>query len=211
MPTDHLQWVWSWRVAVVYTNVLRWLRERVFSHPCARMQVATLTWLAYMTLHVYMLQICKLLATCVRAQRCEKTLSLNHRNTFVYTNMATATRTYPESQRKYTELQVVYTSDPTPLHSSVNTDKRITVSSDPFLPAKGAATPDYALPSPARNRKWQVLVMLKAKLKRHIPRKFCDYWWLFRMLHVSCYGAWLFAERRRWTTLLFDCFRFTTS
>ena len=48
------------------------------------------------------------ITTCVRAQCCEKTFSLNHHNTFVYTNMATATRTYPESQRKYTELQVVY-------------------------------------------------------------------------------------------------------
>ena len=65
---DHLQWVWSWRVVVamlVHTNVLRWLKESVFSHRCARMQAATLTSLAYMTLHVYMqtiymLQICKL-------------------------------------------------------------------------------------------------------------------------------------------------------
>ena len=38
----------------------RWLRESVFSHRCVRTQAATLTWLAYMTLHVYMLQICKL-------------------------------------------------------------------------------------------------------------------------------------------------------
>ena len=41
------------------------------------------------------------IATCVRAQRCE--------NTRVYTNMATATRTFPESQRKYTDLQLVGT------------------------------------------------------------------------------------------------------
>ena len=62
---------------------------------------------------IYMCVCCKYanfveIATCVRVQRCENTLSLNHRNTFVYTNMATATRTYPESQRKYTALQVVY-------------------------------------------------------------------------------------------------------
>ena len=46
---DHLQWVWSF-VAIamlVYTNVLRWLRESVFSHRCAWTQAATLTWLAY--------------------------------------------------------------------------------------------------------------------------------------------------------------------
>ena len=47
------------------------------------------------------------IATCVRAQQCENTLSLNHRNTFVYTNMTTATQTYPESHWKYMELQVV--------------------------------------------------------------------------------------------------------
>ena len=62
------------------------------------------------TLHMYVLQICKLrwnryLCSCTTMW---KMLSLNHRNTFVYTNMATATRTYLESQWKYTELQVVY-------------------------------------------------------------------------------------------------------
>ena len=31
--------------------------------------------------------------------------------------------------------------------------------------------------------------MLKANLKRTIFREFRDYWWLFRMLHVSRYGA----------------------
>ena len=33
--------------------------------------------------------------------------------TFVYTNMATVTQMYLESQRKYTELQVVYTESAT--------------------------------------------------------------------------------------------------
>ena len=113
---DHLQWVWSWHVAVtmlMYTNVLRWLRESaIFSHRCARMQAATLTWLAYYDFTcVYVVNMqtsLESLLAFVYMQRCEKMLSLNHRNTFVYTNMATATRTYPESQRKYTELRVVY-------------------------------------------------------------------------------------------------------
>ena len=84
---DHLQWVWSWRVAIamlVYTNVLRRLRESVFSHRCARTQAATLTWLAYYDFTcVYVTKYANFveIATYVRAQRCEKTLSLNHRNT----------------------------------------------------------------------------------------------------------------------------------
>ena len=57
---------------LVYTNVLRWLRESVFSHRCVRTQAATLTWLAYYDF------TCVEIATCVHAQRCEKkTLSLN--------------------------------------------------------------------------------------------------------------------------------------
>ena len=45
-----------------------------------------------------------------------------------------------------------------------------------------------------RKRKRSVPVMLKAKLKWTIPRAFHDYWWLFRMLHVSRYSAWLAEE-----------------
>ena len=51
---------------------------------------------------------------------------------------------------------------------------------------------------PARNRKWYIspgYAQFKAKLKLTIPRQFCDYWWLFWTLHVSCYGARLAEER----------------
>ena len=72
--------VWSWRVSLavamlVYTNVLRWLRESVFSYRCARTQAATLVMACILWL--YMCMCCKYanfveIATCVRAQRCEK-------------------------------------------------------------------------------------------------------------------------------------------
>ena len=40
--------------------------------------------------------------------------------------------------------------------------------------------------------------MLKAKLKWTIPREFLSVGaWLFRTLHVSCYGARLAEERRK--------------
>ena len=63
-----------------------------------------------------------------------------------------------------------------------------------------ASNSQYAMPPsvfPARKRKRSVPVTLKAKLKRTISREFRDYWWLFRRLHVSRYGARLVEEERK--------------
>ena len=41
-------------------------------------------------------------------------------------------------------------------------------------------------------------------------KKISSYWWLFRMQNLSCYITRLAEERRRWTSLIFDRFRFAT-
>ena len=53
----------------------------------------------------------------------------------------------------------------------------------------------------------------QSKAKNTIPREFHGYWWLFRMLHVSGYGARLAEERKKEEDeqfLLLDRFRFAT-
>ena len=52
--------------------------------------------------------------------------------------------------------------------------------------------------------------MLKTKLKFTIPREFPGFWCLFRLQQASRYGARLDEERRRWTIMTLDCFRFAT-
>ena len=91
---DHLQWVWLWCVTVVmlvYTNVLRWLRESVFHVTVHERRQLLWRGLHIMTLHVCRLQICKhrwnrYLCSCAAMW---KTLSPN---TFVYTDMVKATQ-----------------------------------------------------------------------------------------------------------------------
>ena len=65
--------------------------------------------------------------------------------------------------------------------------------------------------APTIEKRWSyVAVTLKTKRKSTIPREFPGYWWLFRTQHLSRYSARLAEERRRWTILIFDCFRFAT-
>ena len=78
----------------------------------------------------------------------------------------------------------------------------------------GFQQPVHSAPSaiPAKMHRRYVPVMLKAKLKSTIPKKFSDYWWLFQKLHVLCYSTRLAEEERkkekRSTILNFDRFRF---
>ena len=82
---------------------------------------------------------------------------------------------------------------------------------------KGFQQPVCSAPSVfhAKNRRSEIAVTFKMKLKRHILREFTGYWWLFWTQHLMCYSARLFEEERRierrtWTILIFDCFRFAT-
>ena len=72
---DHLKWVWLWHI-----------------HPCHSRHVGVHK--CIVVIERNHLHSCTVMW---------KTLSLNHHNTFVCTNMATATRTYPEMQQKYTD------------------------------------------------------------------------------------------------------------
>ena len=77
----------------------------IILHRCARTHATTLTWLAYYDFTcVYVANFVEI-AAYIRAQRFEKRFLSITAIHFVYTNTATATRTYPERYRKYTELR----------------------------------------------------------------------------------------------------------
>ena len=55
-----------------------------------------------------------------------------------------------------------------------------------------------------------VTCTLNTKFEMHTSREFPGYWWLFRMRNLLRNGARLAEERRRWTILIFNHFRFAT-
>ena len=99
---DHLQWVWSWRVAVAmlaYTNVLWWLRESIFfTSLCTN--AASDSDMACIHVYDFTCVLCYNMQTLLKSL-----LAFMHsdvKNAFsqspqLYTNMAIATQTYPES------------------------------------------------------------------------------------------------------------------
>ena len=52
-------------------------------------------------------------------------------------------------------------------------------------------------PSVFPAKKCRCSVMFKTKFEMHIPREFPDYWWLFWLLYVPCYGTRLDEKRTK--------------